>query len=279
MTACVVCASEAAAALYPGILRCRTCRHVYADFQLSDAELAKLYDREYFFGEEYSDYLADRPVLQRNFRARLRVLDRLLDRGRHRSLLEVGSAYGFFLELVRDRFASVAGIDIAADGVRHARSLGLDVTEADLLQHDFGPRTFDVVCLWDTIEHLREPGRYLEKIHQITQSGALVALTTGDIASWNARLAGRSWRLIHPPTHLHYFTRDSLRQLLDRIGFEVVYERYCGFYRSVDLVAYNLFVLRYRMPWIYRALKATRLTNLNFYLNMYDILYVVARRR
>jgi SAM-dependent methyltransferase len=277
--ACNVCLAQAPAALYPGIMRCGSCGHVYADLQLTDDELAKIYDRPYFFGEEYSDYLADRPVLQRNFRLRLRVLDRLLDPARHRSLLEVGSAYGFFLELVRDRFASVSGIDIAADGVRHARSRGLDVAEGDLPQHDFGGRTFDVVCLWDTIEHLRDPARTLEKISQITGTGALIALTTGDIASWNARLAGRSWRLIHPPTHLHYFTGESLRRLLDRLGFDVVYQRYAGFYRSVDLVAYNLFVLRYRMPWLYRALKALRVTKLNFHLNMYDILYVVARRR
>jgi SAM-dependent methyltransferase len=278
MNACVVCLAQQPGPLYPGIVRCGSCRHVYADLQLSDAELAKLYDREYFFGEEYSDYLADRPVLQRNFALRLRELDRFIDPARHRRLLEVGSAYGFFLELVKDRFQA-SGIDIAADGVRHARSQGLDVTESDLLAHDFGDRRFDVVCLWDTIEHLREPGLYLEKVSRITESGALVALTTGDIASWNARLAGRSWRLIHPPTHLHYFTADSLRRLLDRLGFDVVYERYAGFYRSVDLVAYNLFVLRYRMPWLYRALKALRLTKLDFYLNMYDILYVVARRR
>ena len=44
---------------------------------------------------------------------------------RHHRLLEIGSAYGFFLELVRDRFDAV-GIDITADGTRYAKeALGL----------------------------------------------------------------------------------------------------------------------------------------------------------
>jgi SAM-dependent methyltransferase len=279
MNACVVCGGRARSPLYPGLVRCTSCRHVYADLSLSDAELAALYQRDYFFGEEYSDYLADRPVLQKNFRLRLRVLDRFLSRERHRSLFEVGSAYGFFLELVRDRFERVAGIDISADGVRHARGQGLDVAQGDLLAHDLGDRRFDVVCLWDTLEHLRDPHLYIDKIGRHTAPGALVALTTGDIGSLSARLSGPRWRLIHPPTHLHYFTRGGLQQLLDRAGFDVLYSRYCGFYRSVDLVAHRLLVLRYGQERLYRALRTLRLTAVDFYLNMYDILYVIARRR
>ena len=46
---------------------------------MTDAELLALYSKGYFFGEEYSDYLADREVLRRNFRLRLKTLDRHAD--------------------------------------------------------------------------------------------------------------------------------------------------------------------------------------------------------
>ncbi len=276
---CIVCGATDARPFHPGLLRCGACSHGWADMQLTAEQQAELYRRDYFFGDEYVDYVKDRPVIQKNFRARLAVLERFLDPARHRRLLEVGCAYGFFLDLVRGRLQAT-GIDVAEDGVRYAReTLGLDAIRGDLLSHNFGERRFDVACLWDTIEHLSRPDLFVERLAALTEPGALLAVTTGDIGSLNARLAGRNWRLIHPPTHLHYFTRASLVRLLDRHGFEAVYDRSCGFYRGADFAAYNLLVLRWKLPRLYALLKKLRLTGFDFYLDLFDIRYVVARRR
>jgi SAM-dependent methyltransferase len=280
VNACIVCGAEDARPFHPGLLRCRACGHGWADLHLSPDQLARLYRRDYFFGEEYLDYVADRAIIQKNFRLRLSVLERFCDPARHRRLLEVGCAYGFFLDLAREHFESVTGIDITEDGARYAReTLGLDAQLGDLLAYDFGDRRFDVACLWDTIEHLPRPDLVVERLARLTDPGALLAVTTGDIGSLNARLGGRRWRLIHPPTHLHYFTRPSLLRLLDRHGFEPVYDRTCGFYRGADFTAYNLLVLRWKLPRLYALLKRLRLTGFDFYLDLGDIRYVVARRR
>jgi 2-polyprenyl-3-methyl-5-hydroxy-6-metoxy-1,4-benzoquinol methylase len=250
---------------------------------MSDEEMMALYRKNYFFGEEYSDYLRDKPILQKNFRARMHVLKRFMNpdgEPRHRRLLEIGSAYGFFLEVAQPMFSSVLGIDITDDGCRYAADvLGMPVVHADFLYHDFGAQEFDVMTMWDTIEHLREPNRYIEKVSSMMPTGGLVAFTTGDIDSWNARLRKERWRMIHPPTHVHYFSRSTLSQMLHRYGFETVYSKHCGFYRSVDMVAYMILVLRQNKPALYNALKATGLTKIDFYLNMFDIMYVIARKR
>lgn len=132
--------------------------------------------------------------------------------------------------------------------------------------------------MWDTIEHLRQPEQYIEKISKQMASGALLAITTGDIGSLNARLRKEQWRLIHPPTHIHYFSKQSIATMLNNYGFDVVYNQYCGFYRSVDNIAYNIFVLRHKQPKLYKLLKSLRLTELDFYLNLYDIMYVIAKK-
>lgn len=192
---CIVCSGTELKPFQPGLLRCPACGHAVADLQVTNEELHEIYRREYFFGEEYSDYIADRAVLQKNFRLRLRSLRPFLLPGRHRRLLEIGSAYGFFLDVARPEFESVQGIDITEDGVRYAReSLGLNVIQKDLLQHDFGDQKFDVVCLWDTIEHLSSPHLYIEKAAGLVQSGGLITVTTGDIGSFNARFKGAKWR-------------------------------------------------------------------------------------
>ena len=280
MNTCIVCGNNQFSVLYDGILKCKVCSHVVADLNLTSEELFEIYKKNYFFGEEYSNYVNDEQVLKKNFKLRLKILNQYLKPDRHKTLFEVGCAYGFFLDLARGHFERVSGIDITEDGIYYAKhTLGLDVVQADLLQHELGNQRFDVVCLWDTIEHLSQPHLYLQKLSPYVPSGGLIAITTGNIASLNARLSKERWRLLHPPTHIHYFTLQSLGRLLENYGFKVMYKSHCGFYRSIDNVAYNLFVLRLKNNTLYKALKTLRVTSFDFYLNMYDIMYVIAEKK
>lgn len=280
MNECIVCNNAQTHPLYSGVVKCQQCGHVFCNRYLDEEELSKLYKKDYFFGEEYSNYLADKNVLQKNFKLRMKVLQGFLEPARHRHLLEIGCAYGFFLDTVRNQFSMVRGIDITEDGIRYAQEqLKLDVVNDDFIRHDFRGMKFDVVCMWDTIEHLQEPQLYLKKISKNMEEGALLALTTGDIASVNARIKKSRWRLMHPPTHLHYFSGRTLTRVLDNYGFDVIYNRYCGFYRSINTAAYTLLVLRNKWSLLYSLLRKTGLTSFDFYSNLYDIMYVIARRR
>ena len=133
--------------------------------------------------------------------------------------------------------------------------------------------------MWDTIEHLRRPDLYVEKIARLTEPGALLALTTGDIGSMVARLRGPKWRMIIPPVHAHYFSRATLARLLDAHGFEVIHQSYGGVYRSASNVAYIILALRHKRPAVFRWLQRAGVLDWGFYLNVYDIMYVIARRR
>jgi SAM-dependent methyltransferase len=278
---CIVCGETGAAGmLFPGILRCSSCGYVYANMRLSDEELFTIYNEQFFTGAEFVNYAGDERFVRMNARLRFKELRKFLDPLKQQKLLEVGSAYGFFLDEVKNHFASVQGIDITGAGVSYAREkLGLNVVQADFLSQNYGDQRFDVVCMWDTIEHLSRPQDYLERIARYTEPGALLAITTADVESLNARLRGRHWRMIHPPTHLHYFSHGTIKRLLDQHGFDVVYNHYCGFYRSLGNIAYNILVLRQQRPRLFRQIERSGLARFGFYLNLYDIMFVIARRR
>jgi SAM-dependent methyltransferase len=276
---CLVCGGALARSALPGLLACGACSFTTADLTLSDAELERLYGPEYFAGQEYMDYVAERPLIHRHFKTRLdRLFQYVADPGSKR-LFEIGSAYGFFLEVAREHFRCVEGIDISAAAAAYAReALGLEVTTGEFLAHQMsGP--VDVVCLWDTIEHLRDPHLYIEKAASYLRSGGAIALTTGDIGSWMARWRGARWRQIHPPTHLHYFSKRTLTQLLERHGFATAYAGYDGMYRSVDTMAYILLNIKRSRPGIYRALKKSGVLNWNLYVNLYDLVYMIAIKK
>jgi hypothetical protein len=133
--------------------------------------------------------------------------------------------------------------------------------------------------MWDTIEHLKSPHLYLEKISNNINSGGLLALTTPDIGSLVARFRKNRWRMIHPPTHAHYFSKDSITRILNRYGFDVIHFEHCGIYRSVGTVSYILFVLRSNLLWLYKLIDFLGIGKLGFYTNLNDVMYVIARRR
>lgn len=265
---------------YQTLLRCRDCDYRFADVQLEDDELVQLYDHNLFNNGNFYDYAADQKYFEKNFKSRLKVLRRFLQSNRHHKLLEIGSAYGFFLNVARSDFSEVLGIDLTDEGVRRTREeLKLPAIQADFLRHDFGDSKFDVVCMWDTIEHLQRPDLYIDKIASLTETGSLLTITTGDIQSWVARRRGPKWRMIIPPIHLHYFSTESLTRLLNDRGFDVIYNRYVGYYRSANNVAYIILTQHHDYRRLFNLLEKAYLLSWGFYLNVYDIMYVIARRR
>jgi SAM-dependent methyltransferase len=172
----------------------------------------------------------------------------------------------------------VEGVDISEDAISYARAeLRLPVTATDFLHYEVRGNV-DVVCLWDTIEHLEKPHLYLEKASRSMNPGGVIAITTGDIGSVVARLRGARWRQIHPPTHLHYFSKATLTRLLGNYGFRVRYCGYEGMYRSLDTMAYIILNIKHQKPGLYRVLKEAGLLRWALYMNLYDILFVVAEK-
>jgi SAM-dependent methyltransferase len=263
----------------PGLRECSGCGFITADLALSDSELRTLYSADYFHGDEYADYVAEGPELRENFRRRIETLLQYQPKEERRRLFEIGAAYGFFLDEVRSSFEQVAGVDISEAAAEYARTqLGVDVVAADYLAQEL-PVQVDTLCMWDTIEHLSRPRDFIEKAARDVRTGGLLALTTGDIGSLNARLRGRRWRMIHPPTHLHYFSRRTLVRLLDSAGFDVVHLETAGNTRSIRGIVYAILVLRGGRQGLFDKIKALPGLSQSITLDLRDIVYIIARRR
>lgn len=271
---CLVCGADEFHS-HLGILdKCVACGFVSANVA-AGIDVRQLYDGEYFKGEEYLDYLADESFFRRNFRKRLAAVRRHRSAGR---LLEIGAAYGFFLDLARQHF-DVVGFEVNREAVAHAReNLELDVRADDFLQASVadlgGP--VDVTVMWDVIEHLERPDRFIAHIAAVSNPGAHLYVTTGDIGSALATVRGAKWRMIHPPTHLHYFDRRTLPRLLARFGFRTIDMRSVGVARSVRQVLYSICVLHLRRPGLYHRLTRAIPASLGFTLNTFDIMQVTA---
>lgn len=281
---CVACSSRHFSQYSKDLVKCQDCGLVVASDIPTDNEIKKLYQQDYFFGMEYSDYLADRQALEHNFRKRLKRLDFMLDQNFF--VAEVGCAYGYFLNLIRDRTKKHVGFDVTEDGVRFAKNeLGLNATTDEFLKYPLRPSSVDSVFMWDVVEHLTHPDAYLKRVSEVLKPGGHVALTTGNIESWLARKRGAKWRMIHPPTHVYYFSPKTLDLLFRKYGLETVSVKHTSVSRNVGSVFNQLIAnkkaLKKRATALQLAHKVAAtlgLDKLNIPLNTFDIMEVVARK-
>jgi SAM-dependent methyltransferase len=283
MAACIVCDADDWAPLYDSLLRCRNCGFVRAAHLPTPAELAQIYSSDYFSGEEYGDYLADAAVHMRNFDFRVRDMRRIAPE--LKSTFEIGCAYGLFLAAASQTKLRSAGVDVCEGAVRHAvKHLQQDAVAGDFLTTSLAPGEYDSFCLWDTIEHLPHPEAYLARVRELLPQGGWLFLSTGDIGSLVARLRGRRWRMIHPPTHLQYFSRTTLAAFLRRYDLQVVELRAIGVYRTLHSLLSGLSALgkgplRPLARTLHKYIPLRLQTALGARLNLGDILFVAAQKR
>ena len=278
---CTVCdGREFQAEVYGVLSRCQGCGHVFAP-ELPAMAPARLYNEDYFTVAEYVDYAAQYQTLAKNFNTYLRLMRRY--GATHGRLFEVGAAYGFFLNEARRSF-DVEGIDVSAEATAFGRErFALPLHCGDFTA--FEPtEPYRVVCLWDTLEHLCQPGEYVAKVHEILGTDGHFFLTTGDIGSLVPRIQGHRWRLIHPPTHLHYFSWATITRLLHRHGFEGLQITTVGLHRELRAMLHGLSLFsRSRVVRTVAGALAERakalLGHASVSINLFDIMFVAARKR
>lgn len=229
--ACPACGGPRAALLFTkdghAIAGCGDCGTAFVADDPSTIDFAALYGEAYYTGGSdavFADYVGQEAARRAHARRKLWLLRHLPPawpaRGR---LLDVGCAAGFFLAEAQAHY-EVQGVELSAWSSAHARDrLGLRVATGTLQQAALPDAHFDIVTLWDVIEHVPDPVPLLAEAARVLRPGGRLVLTTGDWGSAYARERGADWHLMTPPWHLSFFTRASMARAAGRAGLRAIH--------------------------------------------------------
>ncbi len=281
MTKCIVCKNtKHFHKQYIILTKCLKCSHIFYDKKLNYKDLQKIYSNDYFFGQEYINYINDRKQVEKNANIRINSIKKYVKNIKTKNLLEIGSAFGFFLNVAKRKFRNLEGYEINSDAVDYARDyFKLQIYKENFITKEFKNKKYDIFCLFDVIEHLNNPDQYIKKIYEISSKDSYIFITTGDIDSFTAKIFGKNWRLIHPPSHVHYFSKKTIEILLNNNGYDVISNKYIGYYRNFSFILNKLNFFKKNFNWLIKSLNFINLSKIDIYLNVYDIMMVVAKKK
>ncbi|MBI3817707.1 MAG: class I SAM-dependent methyltransferase [Planctomycetes bacterium] len=263
------------------VVRCENCGLTYVTPRREPGPLREMYITDYWkstsakdFG--YTDYLKDEPLYLKTCRRRFPVVRRHFKHpGR---VLDVGCAAGYFLSVAKANGWNCTGVEVSPLVAKFARErYQLDVREGALTEQHFEPASFDLITLWDVVEHLPDPVAILREARRLLAPGGKILIETQNVRSRFARWMGPKWHHYKHAEHIYHFDPDTIQKLLAAAGFERIE---CGAARGGKYVSFEFVIERAARvhPIISKCLSPLRfLGRMSMYVNLFDEMIVVAR--
>jgi len=182
-------------------------------------------------------------------------------------VIEIGAGTGNVSRYLKQKgYADIAVGEMHRNGLRYAKSYGIEECyQFDLLRTPFEDE-FDGVCLFDVLEHIEEDGEALSNAHRMLKTNGFVVLTVpAHKWLWNRDdvIAG----------HKRRYTKRELASKLETVGFEVEYARY--FFITITPLLYLRRLLRQDKGA--PARKAERLSDISMNPVLSKVLYYVSK--
>jgi len=206
--------------------KCTGCGLGVLDPRPDPDELGQLYRKNYFV----SHYEHVLPPESDGMRRRLSQERHRVDFfRRYRStgkVLDIGSGRGYFLEACRLRGYDVVGFDVSDDAAASVRdAFGITVATGEMRDDLFEPGSLDVVTMWHSLEHTRDPRIPLGFAWKWLSAGGILIVEVPNHEGTDAIKEGSAWKDWDLPYHQFHFTPESLRRILSRSGFAVLKEK------------------------------------------------------
>ena len=257
------------------IVKCSNCSLIYVNPRLSGEELSELYNKNVISPYDY--YIETKDEDERTFEERLDLIEDQVGSGK---LLDVGCSIGTFSNVAKTRSWEVYGVDINKRSVDYCiNNLGIEVKCGDFEDLDFPGDFFDVIIMNDFLEHVNSPTNALNKANSMMKKGGIIFIVTPKIDSLMAKLSKGKWLHLKPNEHIFYFSSRTMKELLKKTGFELIFIKPIGRYRNLNTIFKKSETYSESLYRIFqRLVSEKRAKNISIKLNLRDEMAAIAKK-
>jgi SAM-dependent methyltransferase len=164
--------------------------------------------------------------------------------------LDIGCGTGDRLEVFKEKGFQVFGIETSASAQHARKRLGPTITQGTLENTDFPDSFFDLLSLYNVLEHVHNPDYILAQVRRILKPNGFLIIEVPNSESFQRRLFKAKWAAYDVPRDLFYFNQKNLRELLNKTGYEVkAFDLMNNFWHPPTLVTSAFPILDPQLSW------------------------------
>jgi SAM-dependent methyltransferase len=210
------------------VVECQRCGLLYVNPRPSQEKMGKFYPETYSWREtlEANSFLTKWVRrLEKRYRYHLlkdEVLKVVRFSGRNcGKVLDIGCGTGDRLDVFRSLGFETFGVETSDSADYAKEQLKLNVIKGDLFSANYPGNFFDIVILYNVLEHTHNPIRVCKEVHRIFKKKGLLVIQIPNKESLQCRLFGKRWAAFDVPRDLYYFGIPTIELLLEHAGFKV----------------------------------------------------------
>jgi 2-polyprenyl-3-methyl-5-hydroxy-6-metoxy-1,4-benzoquinol methylase len=212
------------------LVQCENCKLVFSENIFTQEEFVAVYDDLY--NKDASAYQRHSKnefdkIKQGDIKVgknRGALINKNIIKGNCKSVLEIGSGIGLVGSYVKVKAPQIAykGIELDKEAFLKSQELGLDTYNGDFTIMQNFEESFDVIMLWEVVEHLQDLKQFLDLAYAKLNHGGTLILSTPNYDKIKNYPHGKKDTLYQnePPIHLNFFTKSNLGNVMETSGFE-----------------------------------------------------------
>ncbi len=220
------------------VARCLNCNLIFTNPQTTEEEMKRIFSSKELCNKLFPElknydecFEKEKSSVARTYNQILKEIETYKKKGR---LLDIGCGRGEFLDRARKKGWEVYGLDFSQPSAHYAKKhFGIEVLVSNFEKANFNENFFDVVTMWDYLEHTKKPSLILEKAAKSIKKDGILVVASPNLDSLLEITAKFIYRISfgkvemplakqYPFTHHYHFTLETLAKYLEKCGFKII---------------------------------------------------------
>ena len=204
------------------IVKCKNCKLIYCFPRNQNESMLDIYRKNYW--DEFQIKVGEKSIKYRRkefekiSEERIEFISKIKSYGK---LLDVGCSEGFLVYEAKKKGYNSFGIDLNQKNIEYGKKK-YNIKLKNSMIKNYREKNFDVITSFNVLEHVSFPDLMIKEMEKRIKKNGLLVIGTHDILCRNHKIEKQKWKHIIPNEHLYYFSKKTLKNLVEKENFRLI---------------------------------------------------------